>query len=73
MTKVTLHYDLTRPLTEEDLESISDVPSTYGMVRVQVAPLLDKLIVDYDASRLMKTDVEAELVRHGLPIRPPLL
>jgi hypothetical protein len=73
MTKVTLHYDLARPLTEEDLENISDVPSTYGMVRVQVAPSLDKLIVDYDASRLMKTDVEAQLVRHGLPIRPPLL
>ncbi len=70
MTKVTLHYDLTRPLTEEDLESISDVPSTYGMVRVQVT--LDQLIVDYDASRLMKTDVEAQLARHGLPIRPPL-
>lgn len=73
MTKVTLHYDLTRPLTEEDLDNISDVPSTYGMVRVQVTPLLDKLIVDYDASRLMKTDVEAQLTRHGLPIRPPLL
>ena len=42
---------------------------TYGMARVQVAPSLDKITVDYDASRLMKTDVEAELARHGLPIR----
>jgi len=69
MTKVTLHYDLLRPLADSDLESIAEVHSTYGIVRVKVAPSLDKITVDYDASRLMKTDVEAELARHGLPIR----
>ncbi len=69
MTKVTLHYDLLRPLTDGDLDSIANVHSTYGIARVQVAPSLDKITVDYDASRLMKTDVEAELARHGLPIR----
>jgi hypothetical protein len=69
MTKVTLHYDLTRPLTGEDFDQIAQVHSTYGMVRTQVSPSLDKLTVDYDASRLMKTDVEAVLTRHGLPIR----
>ncbi len=68
MTKVTLHYDLSRRLTDSDLESISNLPSTYGLVRVQVAPSLDKITVDYDASRLMKTDVEAVLNRHGLPV-----
>jgi hypothetical protein len=69
MTKVTLHYDLTRPLTDEDFESILNLHSTYGMARTQVAPSLDKITVDYDASRLMKTDVEAILMRHGIPIR----
>jgi hypothetical protein len=69
MTKVTLHYDLLRPLTDDDLANIAKVHSTYGMVRVQVAPALDKITVDYDASRLMKSDVEAVLARHGLPIR----
>jgi hypothetical protein len=69
MTKVTLHYDLTRALTDEDLSAIYDVHATYGMARVQVAPSLDKLIVDYDASRLMKSDVEAALARHGIPIQ----
>ena len=38
-------------------------------VRVQLAPSLDKSTVDYDASRLMKKDVEAELARHGVPVR----
>jgi hypothetical protein len=69
MTKVTLHYDLTRALTDEDFNQIALLPSTYGMARAQVAPSLDKITVDYDASRLMKTDVEAVLSRHGIPIR----
>jgi hypothetical protein len=68
MTKVTLHYDLARPLTEPELGSVADLPSTYGLERVQVNPALDKITVDYDASRLMKTDVESVLHRHGLPI-----
>lgn len=69
MTKVTLHYDLERPLSGEDLENIANVHGTYGIARVRVAPSLDKLTVDYDASRLMKKDVEAVLLRFGLPIR----
>ncbi len=68
MTKVTLHYDLERKLTEEDFASIAAVHSVYGMVRVQMAPSLDKITVDYDASRLMKDDVEAALARYGIPV-----
>jgi hypothetical protein len=68
VTKVTLHYNLLRPLAGEDFENIVSVHSTYGMVRVQPSPSLDTLTVDYDASRLSKKDVEAELHRHGLPI-----
>ena len=68
MTKVTLHYNLSRALTEPELGSVADLPSTYGIARVQVTPGLDKIIVDYDASRMMRTDVESVLHRHGLPI-----
>ena len=68
MTKVTLHYNLARPLTEPELGAVADLPSVFGIARVQVAPSLDKLTVDYDASRMMKTDVESVLHRHGLPI-----
>jgi hypothetical protein len=72
MTKVTLHYDLTHPLNDTELDNIYDVHSYYGMARVQVAPTLDKITVDYDASRLMKKDVEAVLARYGIPIRSSL-
>ncbi len=69
MTKVTTHYNLLRKLGDEDLENIAALHSTYGIVRVQVAPSLDHLTVDYDASCLMKKDVEAELRRHGIPVQ----
>ena len=69
MTKVTLHYDLERKLTEEeDYTHIAAIHSVYGMVRVQLASTLDKITVDYDASRLMKKDVEAVMGRYGIPI-----
>ena len=69
MTKVTLHYDLDRPLNDEDCAQIAALHSTYGIVRVQLAPSLDKITVDYDASRLTRKDVEAVLARHDVPIR----
>ncbi|MDP9112766.1 MAG: hypothetical protein M3O20_03690 [Acidobacteriota bacterium] len=69
MTKVTLQYDLTRRLGDDDFANIAQVHATYGIARVQVAPSLDRIIVDYDASRLLKNDVEAVLANHGLPIR----
>ncbi len=69
MTKVTLRYNLTRALGEEDLENIAHVHRTYGMSRVQPGPGESQITVDYDASRLMKQDVEAVLTRHAIPIR----
>ncbi len=68
MTKVTLRYDLARSLGEEDLENIALVHRTYGMSRVQPGPRQNQITVDYDASRLMKKDVEAVLTRHAIPI-----
>lgn len=73
MTKVTLHYDLSKPLGEDDYPNIADLHSVYGMVRVQPNAALDRLTVDYDASRLKKTDVEATLARFGVPIKQAAL
>jgi hypothetical protein len=69
MAKVTLRYKLPRPLGDEDLENLARVHSVYGIVRVQVAPSLDEITVDYDASRLTKKDVEAVLAAHSIPVR----
>ena len=69
MTKVQLEYDLIRPLTDADASGLADVHSWYGIQRVQLAPSLDKLLVEYDASRLSEKDVEAVLYRFKLPIQ----
>ncbi|HEV8144876.1 MAG TPA: hypothetical protein VGP79_00770 [Bryobacteraceae bacterium] len=71
MTKVTLHYDLTRPLNDADMEAVASAHSHYGIAHIRVAPSLDKLTVDYDASRMMLADVDAVLASRGLPINRP--
>jgi hypothetical protein len=69
MTKVQLRYDLVHPLREDQLDGIARAHSVYGIVRVTVAPSLDSLTVDYDASRLTAREVEAELWRAGIPVK----
>lgn len=69
MTKVQLDYDLVRPLTDQDAAAVANVHSWYGIVRVQPTPALDKLHVEYDASRLSEKDLEAVLQRFGLPVK----
>ena len=69
MTKIQLQYDLVRPLTDADSKGISDVHGYYGFFKVQPTSSLDKVDVEYDASRLSEKDVESVLVHYGLPIR----
>ncbi len=69
MTKVQLDYELVRPLTDDDAEGVAKVHSFYGIMRVSVAPSLDRIRVDYDATRLTEKDVEAVLIGHHVPIR----
>lgn len=69
MTKIQLEYDLVRPLTDQDAGAVADVHSWYGILRVQPTAALDKLHVEYDASRLSEKDVEAVLQRFGLPVK----
>jgi hypothetical protein len=68
MTKVQLRYDLMRPMDDSMLEQIARVHSVYGIVRVQLSDTMNKLVVDYDASRLSEADVETVLHKAGLPI-----
>ena len=69
MTKVQLEYPLVRPLSDADSQAIANVHSSYGIMRVRLAPTLDQVTVEYDASRLSEKDLEAVLQRYGIPIR----
>lgn len=68
MTKVQIHFTLERPLDDQLLRRVSDAHSIYGMSRVVPTPALDGLVVDYDATRLSRDTVEAQLRRLGLPV-----
>jgi len=63
------HYDLARPLDHALLQRIASAHGIYGFERIQVAPSLDKLLVEYDASRLSRDKVVAALHGAGIPVR----
>ncbi len=69
MTRVQLNFELTQPLNDQTMEAISKATSIYGIHRIQIAPTLDKLTVDYDASRLLREQVPAILYRSGIPVQ----
>jgi hypothetical protein len=69
LTKIQTHFQLQGPLDEALLPRISDAQAVYGIERISLAPSLDSLTVEYDATRLKMTDVEALLRRCGLNIK----
>ncbi|MFN0106254.1 MAG: hypothetical protein ACKV2U_29705 [Bryobacteraceae bacterium] len=70
MTKVQLRYELLRPLDEVLLKRISDAHGIYGFQRIQVDTSMDKINVEYDASRLSRDGVMASLHAAGIPVKP---
>ena len=68
MTKIQIHFRLRQPLDEALLVRIAELHSLYGIQHVQVAPSLDRLTVEYDATRLRPAEVEAALEKAGIPL-----
>jgi hypothetical protein len=68
MTKVQVKYLLERPIEDKQLPVIDSLHSVYGLQMVRVIDGLDKLLVQYDASRLERSDVADILRRAGLPV-----
>ena len=68
MTKVQLAYKLIRPVDETMMTAIARAHGLYGLIRVSLAPSLDKILVEYDASRLSPLEVEANLHNLGIPV-----
>lgn len=68
MTKVQVRFRLERPLDEQMMPFIASAHSTYGIMRVQVEPSTQEIVVDYDASRLRTQDVGRVLKRAGIPV-----
>jgi len=67
MTKVQIRFKLQKPLDDVLLARISDAHAFYGIHKVTVAPTMDALTVEYDASRLKPAEVESALAGAGIP------
>jgi hypothetical protein len=68
MTKVQVRFRLRKPLDDGMLAHISDASAIYGIQKLAVAPSLDALVVEYDASRLRPAEVEAALAGAGIAV-----
>jgi hypothetical protein len=68
MTKVQIRFKLQRPLDDVLLARVSDAHAFYGIQRVTLAPEMDGLTVEYDASRLKPAEVESALLGGGIPV-----
>jgi hypothetical protein len=68
MTKVQVRFRLQQPLDDRMAARISDAHAIYGIQRLQVAPSLDSLLVEYDATRLRPAEVESTLANAGIPV-----
>ena len=70
MTKVQIHFRLEKPLDDLLLQRLSDTTSLYGIQKVKLAPQMDRLMVEYDATRLRPKEVEAALAGQGIAVTP---
>jgi hypothetical protein len=68
VTKILVHFRLERPLDEAMLSAIRAAQAIYGIDRISLAKSMDALTVEYDATRFRPADVEATLLKHGLPV-----
>lgn len=69
MTKVQIRFRLQKPLDDVMLNRLSDTTSLYGIQKIKVDPGLDRLMVEYDATRLRPAEVESALAGAGIPVQ----
>jgi hypothetical protein len=68
MTRVQLEYELLKPINQELMDQIARAHGVYGFLRVSLSASMDRLTVEYDASRLSPVEVETQLQRMGIPV-----
>ena len=68
MTKVQIRFKLQRPLDDVLLARISDAHAFYGIHKVTLAPAGDRMMVEYDATRLKPAEVESAFAGAGIPL-----
>jgi hypothetical protein len=68
MTRVDIKFALRGPLNETLMERLAQAHAIYGIQKIRVAPGLDALTVEYDATRLRPAEVHSALASAGIPV-----
>jgi hypothetical protein len=68
MTKVQMRVPLSRSLEEKDFERIAHIHTVYGILAARVLAPDNELFVEYDSSRLSRSEVCEMLAENGIPI-----
>jgi hypothetical protein len=69
VTKVQIHLRLQKPLDDASLPHLAAANVIYGIQKLKLAPTLDALDVEYDATRLKAADVVNALSSVGVPVK----
>jgi allophanate hydrolase subunit 1 len=70
MTKLDVHFRLLKPLDDAAAKRLSGASSIYGINQIRLNPAMDRLMVEYDATRLRPAEVEAALAGAGIAVEP---
>jgi hypothetical protein len=68
MTKVQIRYRLQKPLDDTALPHLKAASAIYGILKLKLAPAMDAVEVEYDATRLKPADVANALAVAGVPV-----
>ena len=68
MTFLKTHYRLVRPLTPQDFPKLSHLSTVYGIRGLDVEG--ERLIVEYDASRMHEAEALAAVRATGIAVEP---
>jgi hypothetical protein len=68
VTKVQIRLRLQKPLDDAALAHLAAANAIYGIQKLRVAPTLDAVEVEYDATRLKRADVVSALSVAGVPV-----
>ncbi len=63
-----IRLPLQRPLDDDTLTRMAATNSLYGIQKIRVAPTLDALEVEYDATRLKPAEIVSALNVAGVPV-----
>jgi hypothetical protein len=69
MTLVEVTYDLQHPIRAEQFRALGQFANTYGIRRFRVDEQLQRISIEYDASRLKETQVAHMLRLARIPVQ----